>query len=809
MKKFEKLSSIILTSCMILLLFGITSKIPVKTVTALSGENIAYQRTITATSTQSDDYKPEYAVDANGESRWASQSYDNQNLIVDLWSVQTVGGVKIAWEDAYASQFQVQVSTDNQNWQTVYENYSATGGTQEIPFSAVQARYVKIYLIKRATEYGFSIYEFEIYGNQSGGQNALSNIRGKRFIFLGSSVTYGYASNGVSFVDYLSQRNNCTCVKEAVSGTTLVDNGNSSYVKRMLNNLDKTAKCDHFICQLSTNDASQNLPLGAVSSSKNLSDFNTETIIGAMEYIICYAKETWNCPVSFYTNTYYDFANYGAMVNALYSLKDKWNIGIIDLYNNQAMRNVSTADYNRYMSDNIHPTATGYLEWWTPVFEDYFQNFDYSDYITVSDASVAKQNVLDYLYSIQGQKTVIGMHNREPNSEPAKQTNQVHDWTGKYPALWSGEFLFSNDDVNNRWKMIYECKAQWEAGSIVQLMLHVVSPTQNEPGNWEGGVVSSLSDAQWSELITDGTNLNNRWKARLDIYADYIQYLKDNGVPILFRPFHEMNQGIFWWAGRKGQNGTGALYRLTRDYLENEKGLDNIIWVWDMQDLSYDWADYNPGNDYWDIFAVDVYNGDYFTDYKYNQALSVAGNKLIAVGECDKLPTSAELKNQPRWSFVMSWAELTFSHNTGEEIQNLYWADNVIVREELPDLKPTPQIPDDDIGENDVYLSTVIPENSSITDGDEVTFATMLRNIGENKTGDLQVTFYLDNKKLETVDVASRIEAGKFIVVKTSVSWQSFLGSHTIRAIVSEKSTNLDIDNTNNALKQRFNVRDN
>ena len=181
--------------------------------------------------------------------------------------------------------------------------------------------------------------------------------------------------------------------------------------------------------------------------------------------------------------------------------------------------------------------------------------------------------------------------------------------------------------------------------------------------------------------------MNKAWKKRLDTYAQYISYLKDNGVPVLFRPFHEMNQSMFWWAGRKGTNGTGALYRLTRDYLEKEKGLDNIIWVWDMQDLSYDWSEYNPGNDYWDIFAVDIYNSDYFTEYKYNQALSVAENKLIAIGECDKLPTAQQLKEQPRWSFVMSWAELTFSHNTNSEIQNLYWAENTIVRNDLPDLK--------------------------------------------------------------------------------------------------------------------------
>lgn len=444
---------------------------------AADTENIAYKRTITASSVESDEYLASNAVDGDGTTRWASEFADNQNLIVDLWQSYTISTVKVAWEAAYASQFQVQVSNDNTTWTTVYENYNATGGTQTIEFTPVSARYVKIYCIKRATEYGFSIYEFEIY-------------------------------------------------KDSVGGSTIK-----------------------------------------------------------------------------------------------------------------------------------------------------------------SDAASARKKVMEYLYSMQGQKTIVGIHNREPNSEPSKQTNQAYAVTGQYPALWSGDFLFSSSDVSNRWNMIYECKKQWENGSIVQLMLHVTPPTQAEAGNWDGGVVSKLTDEQWSSLITNGGELNKAWKKRLDTYAQYISYLKDNGVRVLFRPFHEMNQSMFWWAGRKGTNGTGALYRLTRDYLEKEKGLDNIIWVWDMQDLSYDWSEYNPENDYWDIFAVDIYNSDYFTEYKYNQALSVAENKLIAIGECDKLPTAQQLKEQPRWSFVMSWAELTFSHNTNSEIQNLYWAENTIVRNDLPDLK--------------------------------------------------------------------------------------------------------------------------
>ncbi|WP_302626932.1 family 43 glycosylhydrolase [uncultured Eubacterium sp.] len=263
-------------------------------------------------------------------------------------------------------------------------------------------------------------YQMDVLGK--GGENMQPNIKGKTFFFLGSSVTYGYASGGVSFVDYIAQRNGCTCVKEAVSGTTLVDNGSTSYIQRMLKNLDSTAECDHFICQLSTNDASKNLPLGSISNSYNSSDFDKSTIIGAMEYIISYAKNTWDCPVTFYTNTYYNSPNYQAMVDALYKLQEKWHIGIIDLWNNESMRNVSASDYARYMADNIHPTATGYKEWWTPVFENYLQNFDYSDYTHSSEQAV-----------IPGTGSLL-YHNDFTNSNGLQY----------YPGLVSGSPVYSN-----------------------------------------------------------------------------------------------------------------------------------------------------------------------------------------------------------------------------------------------------------------------------------------------------------------------------------------------------------------------------
>lgn len=196
-----------------------------------------------------------------------------------------------------------------------------------------------------------------------------SPLKGKTGIFLGSSVTYGYGSMGISFVDYLEKTDGITAVKEAVSGTTLVDNGKSSYVSRM-KTIDCDIKADFFVCQLSTNDATKNLPMGEISISNNMSDFDTATVTGATEYIIAYAKETWDCPVVFYTQAKYDSEPYEKMVDMLFGLREKWNIIIIDLWNNEKINDLTDAERELYLIDNIHPTRAGYREWWLSEFRD-------------------------------------------------------------------------------------------------------------------------------------------------------------------------------------------------------------------------------------------------------------------------------------------------------------------------------------------------------------------------------------------------------------------------------------------------------
>lgn len=202
--------------------------------------------------------------------------------------------------------------------------------------------------------------------------NALesSPLEGKNILFLGSSVTKGACSLDVSMADYIGKLDSCNVTKEAVSGTTLAAAKSNSYVER-LKKVDTGASFDLLVCQLSTNDASQNVTLGSVNDSKEIDSFDTDTVAGAIEYIIAYAEQTWGCKVVFYTGTKYDSDNYQAMVDELYKVQEKWEIGIIDLWNDEEMNLVSAEDYSLYMYDSIHPTQAGYLLWWTPKMEEF------------------------------------------------------------------------------------------------------------------------------------------------------------------------------------------------------------------------------------------------------------------------------------------------------------------------------------------------------------------------------------------------------------------------------------------------------
>ena len=202
-----------------------------------------------------------------------------------------------------------------------------------------------------------------------------SPVSGNVYFWLGSSVTYGAESEGETMADFFAKKWSCTSVKEAVSGTTLSTKAPNSYVERFekyLQSADRAEQLDGFICQLSTNDTRYPDDLGIIMPAfiTGSDAFDTATTFGAMEYIIAKAKETWDCPVYFYTNPPYSNAVYPSMVDGLVKIAEKWDVKIIDLYHDEQFNQISDEQRALYMSDSVHPTKAGYREWWLPKFEE-------------------------------------------------------------------------------------------------------------------------------------------------------------------------------------------------------------------------------------------------------------------------------------------------------------------------------------------------------------------------------------------------------------------------------------------------------
>lgn len=130
---------------------------------AINGVNLAEGKTAIASSSEVSWLTPDLAVDGNDNTRWASLYTDNEWISVDLGKVYSIDKVLLNWETAYGKQYKIQVSQDGINWTDVYTELNSNGGVDEISFPSTDTRYVRMQGVKRASGWGYSLYEFKVY----------------------------------------------------------------------------------------------------------------------------------------------------------------------------------------------------------------------------------------------------------------------------------------------------------------------------------------------------------------------------------------------------------------------------------------------------------------------------------------------------------------------------------------------------------------------------------------------------------------------------------------------------------------------
>jgi len=126
---------------------------------------LSRNRSALASSTHNAQYVATAAVDVDNGTRWSSVAGPGtQWLRIDLGAVQSINRVKLHWERAYASTYRIQTSTDGATWTDIYATRAGDGGIDDLKRLTGTGRYVRVLALQRATAYGYSLWEAQVYG---------------------------------------------------------------------------------------------------------------------------------------------------------------------------------------------------------------------------------------------------------------------------------------------------------------------------------------------------------------------------------------------------------------------------------------------------------------------------------------------------------------------------------------------------------------------------------------------------------------------------------------------------------------------
>ncbi|ONI89869.1 glycosyl hydrolase [Actinosynnema sp. ALI-1.44] len=118
----------------------------------------------TASSSENATYGPGNVTDGSAATRWSSQFADPQWISVDLGQSRSVSRVRLNWEAAYGRAYRIETSADGNTWNSVYSTTTGDGGVDDVSFTATNARHVRVHGTTRATAWGYSLWEMEVYG---------------------------------------------------------------------------------------------------------------------------------------------------------------------------------------------------------------------------------------------------------------------------------------------------------------------------------------------------------------------------------------------------------------------------------------------------------------------------------------------------------------------------------------------------------------------------------------------------------------------------------------------------------------------
>ena len=279
------------------------------------------------------------------------------------------------------------------------------------------------------------------------------------------------------------------------------------------------------------------------------------------------------------------------------------------------------------------------------------------------NATASTKALAAYLLGLQEDNKVLFGHQNSTFRSVRDNgvTSDVKDITGSEAGLFGIDTLAlagSECSSENPLKAsIAASKKAYENGSIVTLSCHMPNFTnskikQNTDGTFDFSkcdFMESKDLTPCADYILEGGAYNAQFNAYLDIIAEYALTLQKEGIPILFRPFHENSGGWFWWGTSTSVDSYKAMWRYMVNYLET-KGVHNLLYVYSPNgpiESPEDYLSRFPGDEYVDVLGFDYYD-DYadvnkYTGDAYLEALGKSCDVVAGLAkEKNKIPAIAE-----------------------------------------------------------------------------------------------------------------------------------------------------------------------
>lgn len=304
-----------------------------------------------------------------------------------------------------------------------------------------------------------------------------------------------------------------------------------------------------------------------------------------------------------------------------------------------------------------------------------------------SNATPEARELLQYLVRCSGTSILTGQHTQ---TNPMEEYQYIHEVTGHYPKVVGFEMLSYSGNINwedaseacltevreNQHTMETALALATQKDVILTICFHWFSPM----GGRDKAFYTEHTDFDPTKILQEGSAEEAAFYRDLKSIGEELRKFAEAGIPILWRPFHEVEGTWFWW-GSKGGEVAAKLYRKMYHYFVDELALNNLLWVW-----SAPTKEAYPGDEYVDVIGWDIYlpekkATDYASYYEELRA-NTTTHKVAALTEVGYDPDVALLaRSHVPWAYYMTWSKefcLGEQYNTKEELRALYGSEYVI-----------------------------------------------------------------------------------------------------------------------------------